>query len=520
MKTTPSALLSLGVLFFIGTPCNAQTFNRRFDLLANGLSQTAFNVEVRDDSTYTVILGSAEEDSIGPDLYFGHYSIGVIFVDKYGNSTLQKRFTHPWHGILPGWSNCCDTIENGYIVGGTVDDTLGNLHVDLIAFDETGDTIWTHEFDPGNDNWYCQQVKSTIDGGFLLGGNKSWGNTIEGFVIKTDSIGEPQWTRTYNNPGGVGIASVAPLEDGGYLLGGGALEGVNGQRWLLRVDSLGNPVWPAKIWGSPFNDAGLSQCLLTSDGDVIASGAMAYADDYDAMKPYLAKLDLQTGETIWEHVYGPQRYGTIGSSMKECTNTDLIMTGVTTDEDGYYIGFLLRTNADGDSLWMRDYYYADTLFSDGEGRLHDVIPTPDGGFIATGAAYYSISMSYPPGYSQDVWVLKVDSLGCVVPGCNGVTGITAQVTNLGEVLRLYPNPLSSSKGQLHVGIHLPGTFATSGPLTLTVTTLEGKMVLQKQVPTSIVEEVVLDVSSLAAGAYSLHLSDATRSLAGMKFVVE
>ncbi|MBS1937549.1 MAG: T9SS type A sorting domain-containing protein, partial [Bacteroidetes bacterium] len=72
----------------------------------------------------------------------------------------------------------------------------------------------------------------------------------------------------------------------------------------------------------------------------------------------------------------------------------------------------------------------------------------------------------------------------------------------------------------HVGIHLPEDLASTGPLTLSITTLEGKLVLRQQVPTSIANEVEVDVSRLASGAYALHLSDGTRWLAGSKFVVQ
>jgi hypothetical protein len=518
MSTFTSAVLALGVLLSASAPCNAQNFNRRYDPFGQQLAQVGFDIEDRSDSSFVFIAYSATEDSLGPDLYFYGAAIVLTRISWTGNQLSEQSYTYPWHGIVPGWSNCCDTLAGGgYIVGGTVDDTLGNMHIDLIALDGIGDTIWTHEFDPGNDNWDCQQVKTTPDRGFILCGNKSWGSTIEGFVIKTDSMGDLQWTQTYNNPGGVGIASVAPVADGGYLLGGGALEGANGQRWLLRIDSLGNAVWPPKIWGSAYNDAGLSQCIVTSDGEIIGLGGMAYADDYDAMKPYLTKVDMQSGESIWEHVYGPERYATLGFSVKECPNLDLISCGATTDADEHYIGFLLRTTADGDSLWMRGYYYADTLFSNGQGRFHDVLPTPDGGFIATGAAYNPATSVYPPGYSQDVWVLKVDSLGCIVPGCDGLTGITEQYTNLADALKLYPNPVH---GELHVDIKLPADLTGHGPLTLSVTSLDGKRILQQQVPTSAAGEVVVDVSSLSSGMYSLHLSDATRWLAGKKFVVQ
>jgi len=107
-----------------------------------------------------------------------------------------------------------------------------------------------------------------------------------------------------------------------------------------------------------------------------------------------------------------------------------------------------------------------------------------------------------------------------VPGCDGV-GITEQVTNLAGALQLWPNPVS---GQLHVGFSLPGNFKTTGPLTLSVTTLDGRLVLRQQLPPLLGRgaggEGILDVSALAPGTYALHLSDGTRWLAGEKFVVQ
>lgn len=188
-----------------------------------------------------------------------------------------------------------------------------------------------------------------------------------------------------------------------------------------------------------------------------------------------------------------------------------------TYDGGHEQGLLLRTTANGDSLWMRNYAYHDSVIDQGTGRFWDVLPTDDGGCIAAGVTYNPFDTGYPPGYSQDAWVVKVDSFGCIVPGCQLLDGITEQVTNLGDALRLWPNPVS---GQLHVGLSLPGSFKTTGPLTLSVTSLAGQLVLQQHVPTSVPGEVELDVSALAAGTYALHLSDGTRWLAGSKFVKE
>jgi len=88
---------------------------------------------------------------------------------------------------------------------------------------------------------------------------------------------------------------------------------------------------------------------------------------------------------------------------------------------------------------------------------------------------------------------------------------------MSNALSVYPNPVHA---ELHVAIALPANFKTEGALMLSVTSLDGKLVQQQQVPTSAIGEVLLDVSSLAAGTYSVHLSDAHTWIAGRKVVVE
>lgn len=65
--------------------------------------------------------------------------------------------------------------------------------------------------------------------------------------------------------------------------------------------------------------------------------------------------------------------------------------------------------------------------------LCSVIQAPDGGFIAVG------DVGPTDGSTQDTWVIKVDSMGCLVPGCNGNLGVTT--IHIGEPeFIIYPNP--------------------------------------------------------------------------------
>jgi hypothetical protein len=236
------------------------------------------------------------------------------------------------------------------------------------------------------------------------------------------------------------------------------------------------------------------------------------------MRPYLAELDSADGSLIWERQYDEASFNTTIFSAKEViAGADLISTGQS------YVGaptrgFLLRTTNQGDSLWMRYYEYSDSIVNRGQGVLRDVLPTADGGFIAVGSAGgLSNDPNDPPAYSQDMWVIKTDSLGCLVPGCDLITGLNSQVTNLREALTLWPNPTA---GPVEVKIELPGTGPPEGPLRLVVTSLDGRLVQERNLPAERHQQVRLDLGQEAAGLYSVHLVEGGRWLAGVKVVVE
>ena len=186
-------------------------------------------------------------------------------------------------------------------------------------------------------------------------------------------------------------------------------------------------------------------------------------------------------------------------------------------------GMMLRTSATGDSIWMRTYEYVDEQVTGGKGRLRDVALTPDGGYIAVGR-----TLAVPGIYSQDVWVIKVDSMGCLEPGCHLLTGIETQVTNLQGALTVAPNPVRAGEA-VQLSISLPPSITPQGPLRLTVVSSDGRVVNEQLIGEGghralqgTQQEAILTAlpAGLSAGLYHLHLSDGARWLAGAKVVVE
>ena len=69
--------------------------------------------------------------------------------------------------------------------------------------------------------------------------------------------------------------------------------------------------------------------------------------------------------------------------------------------------------------------------------------------------------------------------GCLVPGCQVFDGPQEQLTDLSASLAIYPNP---AQDHVNVRLELPATLRVQGPLRLAVTSLDGRLVHERQVP--------------------------------------
>lgn len=513
MRALHVACLSASVLLTLAL--SAQGFNRRYDAFGQGYAQGAYGLE-RSADGYTIFNFSYEPDTVAPDSFLTAYSIILQHIDEQGALQWERRYHRPLHLEFLGWADCCDTVpDGGLVVGG------GSKNIDdvdearLVRFNAQGDSLWSRTFGGEGEYWIGRQVKHLAGGGFVICGATDATGYQDGFLIKTDGEGQELWRHTYGWEDPVyidGFTAVIESVDGDlYTSGTRNVSFDDGQHWVQRTDVNGILKWRVS-WGGQHSE-GATYVGLFSDGHPLIAGGTGYGDE--VRRPYLAKLDTADGDRIWEHEYGPAMYTTLFFAAKECPNSDLIACGVSY-EGGWEQGLLLRATGEGDSLWMRRYASYTEESDSCEGRFWDVLPTNDGGFIASGFANLPYEFPFPPGVSQDAWVVKVDAMGCIVAGCDGV-GVPTIITNMSNALSVYPNPVHA---ELHVAIALPAKFKTEGALTLSVTSLDGKLVQQQQVPTSAIGEVLLDVSSLAAGTYSVHLSDERTWIAGRKIVVE
>ena len=160
--------------------------------------------------------------------------------------------------------------------------------------------------------------------------------------------------------------------------------------------------------------------------------------------------------------------------------------------------FIYKTNEQGDSLWFKRYHILDGHEQNNHMVL-DTDLTPDGGIVCAGWVKQRPGDPYP-GANQP-WIFKVDSHGCIEPGCQFATQVEEVVIGLTDAMRVYPNPAET---WTTVSFALPAGVNMDKASHLVLFDLTGKELQRIVVPAfASTHTLELDTSALPSGVYSL-----------------
>jgi len=331
------------------------------------------------------------------------------------------------------------TSDGGYALAGrTKSFGSGGYEFWLVKTDSLGNMEWNRTYGNGSAN----SIVQTSDGGYFIAGGAK--------LVKTDSAGNMQWNKTY---GGGSANSMVQTSDGGYALAGytnfiAVPSALNADFWLAKTDALGNMQWN-KTYARGAYDRAQSLIQTSDDGYALIGITTLGAGETDFL---LVKTD-SAGDMEWNKTYGSQDKDE-GHAIVQTSDGGYALAGLMWNRSGS--AGLIKTDSAGNIQWKRNYdggsAWSMALTSDGgyiiacsklvktdsEGNIqwnqpygsaHSVIQTSDGGYALAGIVIFE-------GISSDAWLIKTDSEG-IIPEFPSWTPLLIMLLTVTVVVVIY-----------------------------------------------------------------------------------
>jgi len=382
---------------------------------ANG-GDNVINIYQLQDGGY--ILG-------GMTQYFGGRNQDNFFVRL--NADGDTLWTKAWgdYSYAENVSEFIPTSDGGYLTIGNKTTSPYPAQFFMLKLDEDCDSVWTAiHGNPDYQKGACGVVEA-YDGGYLFTGQygqDEYGRQL--FIIKTNSSGTILWERFYGLDGTDTGYCIIKADSGNYMITGQS-PSFNNQQWnsdlfLMKINSAGDSIW-TRSYGGDQEDRG-TRVRRTADGGYIAAGyAKSFSGGY-YKDWYIVRTDAN-GDSLWTRVYG-NPYEDVAMDVKVLPgNAGFVVVG--SIHYGQWDGCLLRLDANGDSLW------AVAVGGMGYEIFNAVERTADGGYIVAGQ-----TDSYGAG-GTDIYVVKFspDPLGIDYQNGSGPA--------IFSLSQNYPNPFNA-----------------------------------------------------------------------------
>jgi len=245
------------------------------------------------------------------------------------------------------------------------------------------------------------------------------------WLLRVDIYGNLMWQRTYGSTASDVPASVTNSPDNGFVVLGTTVGsdgdvpfhygGPFSEDWLvLKTDSIGNVQWSRDLGGTD-EDGGYGS-ILSIDSSFYLVNASASKDHdctdsaWHAGVPtlysdlYVLKLDWN-GYRLWDSSYGGSKNDGAINAFFDVRDSSIVMCGLTTSNDfmvsdnhGGNDMWAVKINKKGTLLWQR------TLGTANDEIAWSICPAFDSGYIVYGSTRYVIG-------GGDCWVSYLDKNG-------------------------------------------------------------------------------------------------------------
>ncbi|MFO0321099.1 MAG: T9SS type A sorting domain-containing protein [Bacteroidota bacterium] len=458
-------------------------FYQRFG--GNGYD-VGYDVKQTLDSGY-IITGSTS--SFG----FGNTDLYVAKLDKMGQIKFQKSFGN--------FNNECgksivQLIDSSYVMlGYTNSSGFGGYDIYLVKMDKNGNLLWQKNY--GGSDWdFGNSLQKTSDGGFIIAGTTySFGRgDADGYIIKTDALGNAIWTKTYGGINKDEFKSVIQTADGGYALTGytkSYLDNAFGDVWTFKLDALGDSVW-CKFYGGVKEDFG--NCIVElKNANILISGGTKSSSIGGNFETLLVTYSISSSQ-VYNYIDVSSRdeyYNSVTQNVKG----SIANCGTSKNPTFNYDALV--------DIYTSSYGYLN-FFGVGDLKVEEffsISKTKDKGFVAVGK-----TSSYG-AVLEDVFFMKMDSVGNF--GLSYTSLNNYSFNNYGSV-EVFPNP---SNGIINISI---GENLENKKMNYSVLDVKGEIIFSDKLNESM---NLIKLENISNGLYFIKIYDSLLLIKTVKISV-
>ena len=337
---------------------------------------------------YYVTVGSIQK--YDPESDTRHFDVLVVKTDANGDTAWVRTYGGP------GRDSGSSVVQNElgqYVVAGYSNSFGGGSYdVYLLVLEQNGDTTWTRTYGRREPDEIAYCICHAPEGGYLMAGEFDLAGDEDAYFLRVDAAGDRLWTKTYGTTAYEVAMECHDLPYGGFIAVGTKYNS-SMDAYLLRLDANGDTLW-ARSYDFGLNDYGASVKPLGSWGYIVAG----YSQSPDALDNNVLLMHVHpAGSLDWSRRYGGT--GNDSGSSVQVVSSGGFVVGGTTDSFGAGSNdlYLIRTDANGDTLWTATY---GGVNSDWWGKVYE---TSDGGYVLAGH-----TNSFGAG-SLDAYVVKTGS---------------------------------------------------------------------------------------------------------------
>ncbi len=418
----------------------------------NIFSQYYFNIVIPSDENCVEVIQHPAFEIRDSNICF---ITSTVFRNQYGGtaskSIINNKGVLLTNGRLKDSINTTipfDLIKVGdhFIASGfkfIAIDTLYEIWIALI--DYKGNIIWEKQHRTNyNRPIFLKSIALKKNGRFAFaGGNDLFdqGNgiasiTSTGLVVITDSLGEREHFVEYNDldtntlEGYYGITE--DKEGNIYACGIVKPPGLNDDAIIVKVSPEGQLIWRKRIPSPEYTEI-LNAAYTQNDGSILFVGA-GINPGPDREFSYLLLINIDNiGNVNWtKHIF--KGYSNYNASTVFDKQGNIICGGTyqrsfSSKADGWICKF----KPNGDTLWSRVISKYNKLSE----QFFNIGNASDGGYYLTGFSWID------GDNSSKAWIVKTDSFGCVVPGCQRTVSTEDIVNGKEKAFVLFPNPVTN-----------------------------------------------------------------------------